>query len=356
MNQRTVLIMISALIVLSLLAVFGHRSGTDTSAVNALLLPDLTDKLNAVEQVTIQTAGAEAAVTLQRAATGWTVAQRDSYPADINMIRNALTELAEARIVEEKTANPELFDRLGVEAIDDADAGGLALVLSGQGVESPTVILGDSEGAEYRYARRADDNQSYMIDRDPEVPRDAAQWLVPEILDVRGPRIERVTISHTDGETLDIFKSEVNQPNFSVADIPEGRELQYPGVANVIGNSLRDLRLEDVAAVGDLSVESSVVTEFQTFDGLIVRVQSLRVGEHDWLIFDARVEEEPAPVGEPAPDEENGSDTPDPAAEATAINERVGGWRYRIASYQHDQMTRRLEDLLAAEAAEESDE
>ena len=36
----------------------------------------------------------------------------------------------------------------------------------------------------------------------------------------------------------------------------------------------------------------------------------------------------------------------DPAAEAARINAKVGGWRYKIASFQYDQMTRRIADLL----------
>jgi hypothetical protein len=39
----------------------------------------------------------------------------------------------------------------------------------------------------------------------------------------------------------------------------------------------------------------------------------------------------------------------DPPAEAASINARVEGWRYRIPTYQFDQMTRRMSDLLKAE-------
>ncbi len=37
---------------------------------------------------------------------------------------------------------------------------------------------------------------------------------------------------------------------------------------------------------------------------------------------------------------------PDPAAEAGRINAKVGPWRYKIATFQYDQMTRRISDLL----------
>ena len=35
-------------------------------------------------------------------------------------------------------------------------------------------------------------------------------------------------------------------------------------------------------------------------------------------------------------------------SEAQRINAKVGGWRYKIAGFQYDQMTRRMADLLKA--------
>jgi len=37
---------------------------------------------------------------------------------------------------------------------------------------------------------------------------------------------------------------------------------------------------------------------------------------------------------------------PDPTAEAQRINARVSAWRYKLATFQFDQMTRRMNDLL----------
>ena len=39
-------------------------------------------------------------------------------------------------------------------------------------------------------------------------------------------------------------------------------------------------------------------------------------------------------------------------AEAALLNERLGGWRFRIPSYQYSQMTRRMNDLLRAPPSE----
>jgi hypothetical protein len=143
-------------------------------------------------------------------------------------------------------------------------------------------------------------------------------------------------------------------------------------VANVIGNALRELKLDDVAPATDAGVPPSSVTEFRTFDGLVVTVTSTLDGDLPWLTFaaravtpaapapadaaaedessDAAAAEEPSEAAPESPPEAAPSAAPaaDPTARAAAINARVGGWRYRIPEYQHGQLTRRWADLLKA--------
>ncbi len=355
MNQRTLIIVAVGLVVLSILAFLGVRPEQGTTTTNTLLLPDLRVRLDDVDTVQILTAGNAVTVTLKRTEDEWVVGERDDYAADVTRIRESLSALSDAKVIEQKTANPELYDRLGVEDIDNAAATGLAVHLIGDGIDFPDVVLGNTESGGNRYARLADAQQSVLIDTDPNFAKTPSEWLSPSILDVRGPRIERVLITHADGETVDIFKSEVDQSNYEVADIPEGRELQYPGVANVIANALRDLRLEDVRAYEPNSIEPSVTTEFYTFDGLIVSAQGFDIDDENWLVFSASDDEDSGPASESTADSEDSGDAAsnDPVAEAASINAKVSGWRYKIASYQYDQITRRLEDLLSKEVLDE---
>ena len=103
-----------------------------------------------------------------------------------------------------------------------ADAAGISVALTAPGRELPTVILGNAEGAKYRYARRAGEAQSFLIDRNPDVPRAAAQWVDSVIIDVRSERVREVTITHADGEVVRISKASPELANFEVADVPDG--------------------------------------------------------------------------------------------------------------------------------------
>ncbi|HEX6997587.1 MAG TPA: DUF4340 domain-containing protein [Gammaproteobacteria bacterium] len=403
MSARTLAILAVAGAVFLLLAVLGERSSAPPARTSELLLPGLADVVNDLEEIKVVKAGNETVATLHPAEDGWTVAERDGYPADLGKLRQSLRALAEARIVEQKTATPELYERLGVEDVADAEASGVAVSFSGPGAELPTVIIGDAEGGEYRYVRRAGEATSWLIDRNPDFPRSTEQWLDRTILDVRGDRVQQVTITHPDGEVVRVYKDERGQTNFTVADVPEGRELQYAGVANVIGNALRELNLEDVERADDGDGDAPPIeVEYRTFDGLVVRARGFERDDEAWMTFEASVDPEqaarfaPEDAGGEAADEASSGETegdaaekaspagdtaaaadgagdasatdaaaaagegedaaakaPDTSAveaEAAAINERVAGWRYRIASYQFDQMTRRMEDLLKAEA------
>jgi hypothetical protein len=235
---------------------------------------------------------------------------------------------------------------VGVEDVTGADATGISLAFTAAGKELPTLILGNVEGTKFRYARRANEAQSYLIDRNPDVPRTTALWLDTGIVDVRSDRVRAVTITHPDGEALVLAKPSPEAPNFDVAAVPAGRELMYPGVANVIANGLRELNLEDVEPAANPLEGMPVIVEFRTFDGLVVRAEGWKVGEDSWLTFTADVDTTqaaPTPATEGAAP---ASPPADPAAEAERINARVGGWRYRVATFQYDQLTRRMADLL----------
>ncbi|HJR71290.1 MAG TPA: DUF4340 domain-containing protein, partial [Gammaproteobacteria bacterium] len=294
MSLRTVIVFAVALVALALLAILGQRSDTSSSGDRDLLVPGLEDALGEIERVTIVKANGETVATLERRPDNWVVTEKHDYGASATELREALTGLAEARILELKTANAELYDRLGVEDVTGAEAAGVSVTLAAPGRELPTIILGNAEGANYRYARRAGEAQSFLIDRNPDFPRAAAQWVDSVIVDVRGDRVRQVTITHADGEVLHLSKTGPELTNFEVAEIPAGRELSYPGVANVSANALRELNLEDVEPAAANPAVDPTIVEYRTFDGLVVRVTGVKRNDESWVSFEASVDAEQA--------------------------------------------------------------
>src|SRR5690606_2118145 len=374
MTSRTMGILAAALVVLALLAVYGQRRDVSPpSRSGELLLPQLEASLDRIDRVRIATAGNETVATLERGTDAWTVAERHGYAADIGKIREVLRGLADAKIVEEKTSNPAYYDRLGVSDIDSADARGVEVAAFAGDEPVATVIVGDSVGSNHRYVRIGGERTSHEVDAKLEVPRTVRDWLDRTIVDVPSTRVASVTIEHPDGETLRISKNDSGQTNFDVHDIPEGRELSYAGVANSIAGALRDLKLDDVRQAADDAEDApKTTTTFRTFDGLVVVATTIERDGERWVRFSARAEaaasesSDEAHAGAAAAgtaeaeaaaadngDTADDDEASDAAERAREIQARVAGWEYRIPSYQTDQLTRRMENLLRAVETED---
>jgi hypothetical protein len=364
MNRKHfgVLILIASVAIV-LAVVGGQRAGTDSIAGNTAgmpFLPNLVDDLDSVSQVLIDGAGRQRLVSLEREQNGWRVLELGGYAAERAQVNALLIALSEAQIVEEKTANPDFHSRLGVEDIDDAEAAGLELALVAADGTTHSAILGDGYTGGQRYARITDSALSVLIDRDPEVPRDPADWVVGEIVDIASERVQGVVVTHADGERLTLEKATRDDANFAVDGVPDGRELQYDSIANVTGTVLQGLQLDAVEPRAEGEVDALAVVEFTTFDGLVVTVtaEAAVEGENPWLTFAATFNADRANAfaaeseDEPSADAADQESTIDVSAEADAINARLSGWRYRIPTYQYSQLTRRMEDLLQAESTE----
>jgi hypothetical protein len=293
-----------------------------------------------------------------------------------------LLAIADARKLEQKTSDAALYERLGVQ--HPREKGGSGVLVSARGNDAAiALILGDTAQAEFRYARIPEEARSWLISQNPTLPADRTGWLLPEIVDIDASRIESAIIRHADDEVVAIRKANADDPNFEVENIPEGRELRYPSVANSIGAVLGNLTLEDVrradsrdGAEGESAEDAASSAEFRTFDGLEVTlsIHSRSSGKPDGELADSDVDtdtdtdtdaeqywitlkatagptpaddEPPEPAEDPASADAETEQAKDPADEAADINNRVSGWMYGIAAYKADQLRRRLDDLLS---------
>jgi hypothetical protein len=344
MNRRSLSWLVGVLVVLAVLAgviIMGQR---DDRPAEGPFLPGFRDELNAISRIVITGPGSTTIATLERGADRWTMAERDNYAADVGRIRKNLLALAEARIVEEKTANPEFYERLGVQDISSPSAGGLQLTITG-GKEPIGLIVGLPQpgGADLTYVRRAGEPGSWLIAAQFDLAKTGGEWLDRALTDIPAERIGSVTIDHPGIETLRISRAPApEQPaaeaatgpegivEFSVAGVPKGRELSYPGVANGVASVLADLKLEDVQTREALGASPGkpVVARFATIDGLTVEASAWRLQDGTRVTFSA-------------------SGTGDAEKEAAALNARLGGWVYTLPSYKTEQLTRRLSELLA---------
>ena len=118
MNNSTLRLLgfVVAILVVTLVVLESGENG-ESPASGALLFPDLRAMVNDVDHLTITKSGVEP-IALEKVSGEWRVAARDGYAADMSDVRAVLLAMTEAKILEEKTANPEMYERLGVQGPD----------------------------------------------------------------------------------------------------------------------------------------------------------------------------------------------------------------------------------------------
>jgi hypothetical protein len=393
MHNKFVRIAVAAVVAL-LLALWasGSRQPQETLAGGGPLVPGLAEGINQVSQLKITGAENLVIATLNRGENGWTVAEKNGYPADVAKIREYLLKLSEAVEIEAKTADPANYPKLGVEEISAKEAKGALVEIVG--LPQPVkLIIGNFSGVggDGTYVRRADQPQSLLAKGNIAVDKVAANWLVRDILDIPSTRVRQTTIE-SEGKTLRVFKDEAGEANYRVADVPKGREVASEFVANGIPAVLGGLRFDDVlplagAEPGDARTFKLAYT---MFDGVVVDALAWERDGKDYARFSARLDDAAAAArvdadqaAEKARHEQLRSETeaaikaaqekdpkgevpalPEPPLavsdaakdreqrlatlreEVEAINARTRDWTYVIPAFKFSSMNKTLDDML----------
>ena len=316
MRTHHLLILVAAAIVAILAAVWARsiHEPVHTAGAGTLLVPGLEAKLNDVATMSVKGKDG-ASVTLERGADMWSVHEKSGYPADTGKVRKLLIAIAQSKLVEQKTANPESYGELGVadptttastpaapdktKTPEKSETSGALVEIQApvEGQDKVALIVGNSaRGATGTYVRKVGDTQSWLTSGDLSVQADPMTWVDRTIMNVAANRIQQVTIRHPDGQTLVIDKTKKDDANFTVHDIPEKREVKYASVGNPTASALASLRFDDVATLADKdpSAHSPLVAEYRTFDGMVVTVQTYADGDKRYAHFAAAFDEDQA--------------------------------------------------------------
>jgi hypothetical protein len=337
-----VLALITAVVVLAaIIARAGRRSDPVDSAAETLY-PTLSERVNDVYAIAVTSA--DEAFTIARHGEDWGLENKGGYPVKFEMVKEMLLGLAELRIVESKTSNPEYHDRLGLarpDADGEDDQSTLITLRDGQGQPIASLIVGnraESSGRSLRqYVRRADEAQTWLVEGSLNVNRTALNWIDRELLRLPRTRVQSVSISHADGESVHIAREDEDQRTFTVSDVPDGHELQRENIADSIAGAVGYLRIEDVAPAGEIDFAGGQVTvaEFRSFDGLLLTIELLTGEDGTWISLCA------------APEDTGSEETVDEAVagEIDEMNQRFNGWAFKIGSSSASSLMKRMADL-----------
>ena len=156
LNSLSILAILTALMVVWMLITI--YKAEDTSDDFSLLFPELFEQLSDVDNITFKSEQDE--FSLSRDDEQWFITDYHNYPADDDLVRRMLVDLADARILELKTDDPELYPVLGVEGAEEGGSSFVIKLFNDQ-QEVAGLVLGkardlsaDASGPQQFYLRR----------------------------------------------------------------------------------------------------------------------------------------------------------------------------------------------------------
>lgn len=276
-------------------AVTQYDKPAGPAGAGAPLFPALAAAVNDVAR--IELVGARGLTTLIRDDAGrWTVQERGGYPAGRDAVKNLAVGLASATLAEPRTADAELYPRIGVEepetpaaagvraTLRAADGGVLAAVVVGKPANPSSIGAGPGQV----YVRRAGETQSWLAvtPLDP-IRADPAFWLERGLPQPGRDQIQSLEIRDPSGATLTLKRGEGDAARGFVAEgLPPGAALDENVAAEALG-ALGFLAFEDVGPYDSLLFAMSPLYVYRTRDGGTVKVRAARRDGAAWVELSA---------------------------------------------------------------------
>lgn len=342
------------------------RAPQSTLARTALF-PDLAAHVNDISEISIKGYGQN--VVLKQQDNLWLLASADNYPALINKVRAAVINMADLKIVAEKTSNPEFHARLGVEGPDVPESTSLLVTMKNRaGQEMVNLIVGhlrQSSGSKPGfYVRKPESPLALLVEGSLELSAQPEDWFERELFDIPPEEIKDVTISYPDGKTFGIYKESKEQIDFKTRGLDINNESAAKIIIHRISVGLEEMRADGVSSLRNFTFpEDAIITRVHTFDGLTVEAKLTRRDGKFYAHFtftgDATNPPEKTTTGEDsatpaesqpaatAPDQQ-----PAPAELAAMMTNALSGWVYQIPDFKYEALTSNPEQLKNPFAAD----
>lgn len=335
MRARSLLVLALAVVAAAALAWWLlERDAPGGLQAQAPALPGFAARVEAIDRIEVIGAGGEPLVQIEKRDGRWLMPDRRDWPANQREIGSALFRLGQAKRVEAKTANPALHARLGVEAVQAADAKGAELRLSGGEGEPVRITVGNNHPAlGGSYVRIGDDPQTWLLDEDIAPARAAADWLDRRLLDIPMARVDVIRVTPATGRAFRLSRVD---DRFSLDGLPP-TAMANPDAGNTTAGFTDQLPLDDVAADGGAAATQTVV--FDTLDGLQVTVAAWPQDGGTWARLEvqwdeARARDWFAQPAQAAAAQGEGAATDTPAPAAAPADERLAALRTQVQAWQ----------------------
>ncbi len=256
----------------------------------------------------VEIVGQEGQLSLERKESGWTVAERKGYPADVEKVAELLSSIYDLGIVQSVPVGESKFGRVGLLNPAEAETGGggddekaetLATILTFSKGEDKVGELwvgkeyqktesgqfGPVQTTTGRYVKRGNANDVYVVDEKfSNVKIEPEEWLSDDFFKVEKLRsIERIPAEAAD-EAWKLTRED-EDGDLTLADAKEGEEIDSTKVSSM-KRAFASPAFEDIVIGGDVEKPDKVIFKIETFDGFKYEVKlNEKNDENEYLLI-----------------------------------------------------------------------
>jgi hypothetical protein len=334
-RRRNLMILagITALFVaLAVVAVLQQASSLAPKFEQRPFFPGLTDSINTVGEVAIQSKSGTFHVRLMQGK--WVVVEKGGFPADAAQVRAVAIGMAGLTTLEPKTNRADWLNFVGLGAPDKSGDGIDVRLTDIMGKPMADVVVGKSQGAADElgrttlYVRRPNENQTWLARGNLAPKPNAADWLDKNVIAIARDRVKGASVTPPTGPAYTLSRDSKDQQDFKLLDMPPGRQLSFEGSPDGVGSALIGFDFDDVAKADTVDFSKAAQSVTHTFDGLDVTVKIASKGMDHWATITAE------------------GTNPMTQNEAMAINARLAGWAFKLQQSKADQFVATRETLL----------
>jgi hypothetical protein len=282
MNTRQVIVLWIIAIALGA-AVFAVKRSQNTAIDTATERKPgetLFAKFPSAEVASITIAGVEKSVTVTKKETGWAVAEREDYPANISTVNGLIRTLDELEVTQSIEAGPSFAPNFGMdEASKEAEKHGItATFKDAAGQEIAKVTFGkNAEGAGGgRYIRNhADESGFYKVSEAfPTLTDEPKSWLAEGFIQVE--KIKSIAVTAPDKEEVAWkLTRETEEGDFTLVAALPGQELDA-AVTSPLKSLFSFARFEDVIPADQVAAKiqetGKQIATIETLEGFTYTV------------------------------------------------------------------------------------
>ncbi len=332
MERRTLIILGGAAVVAGGAAVLLKPEPLPVAPAAQLAFPGLAQRLAGVARLEVRRHDGTLTVT-RDGPDRWVLPDKSDYPARVEKVREILVGLTELRLVEPRTANAELLERLGVEdPMRPGATSSLLRLLDASGVPLAELVLGRrrmrTQGGlggqnvpETIYVRRPSENQAWLAEGRLPVDADPNLWIDRDIANFPRDRVRQVVIDRPAEGAVELVRGGEPDGTLRVtlpADMPATDEVSV----DEVGRAFEFLTFTDVKRDTDAPGEPIGQAVFTLTDGLSITARGRRDGDAFWVVLSAAGDDE-----------------------AARLNARWRGWAYQLGPWKEKALLPTAVDL-----------